>query len=131
MPNRTATLVLATALCTGSAFAQDAPIDPKASDVIKAMGATLQGLGEFGVRARILVDEVDPKDGFKRQRENSALLKVRRPSGLFSFREGDLWNQTTWYDGKTLTILDRPEKVYGQVPVPDTNSAMFRTVAKA
>jgi hypothetical protein len=53
-------------------------------------------------------------------------VSLKRPDRMFASRtEDDGITRLLWYDGKTSSMYDEGEKVYGQIQVPDTIDEML------
>jgi hypothetical protein len=121
------------ALLVGSAFAADAaapaapvapatpaapPIDPDATRLLKAASDQLVAAKAFSFKAEIWEDAVifDHKVTTTRTTE----VQVRRPDRLQAEVRSPRRSRGFWYDGKTLTLLNRSENLYGTIAVPDT-----------
>lgn len=94
-------------------------ISPEARAVIDRMTATLQGLQAYSITSTSSRDTVVAY-GYKLQSNEVATLTVQRPNRLRAEIQGDLRNRTTIYDGRTLWMYSPDERVYVQVPAPDT-----------
>lgn len=92
-------------------------VDPRADQVLRAMGDYLAEGREFSVRADILFDDVLPT-GQKLQRGAHEDVAVRRPNRLYVEYAGDLGASQLWYDGKQLTMYDLHDNVYAATPMP-------------
>ena len=99
-------------------------IDPKADQYLKAMSSYLAGLKTYTFQVEELFDDV-LDDGQKIQLGNQRHLTVSRPGKMYSEGEGDTKNSQFYYDGKTATVVDRTQKTYATVAVPNTIDAML------
>jgi hypothetical protein len=104
--------------------AQPAGISPEAQRLLKASTDFLASQKQFSANTRITL-EVVLKSGQKIEFNHTARQSVQRPNKLRAERTGDLVNQVFVYDGKSLTLHNPQEKVYAQVPAPDTLDAMY------
>jgi hypothetical protein len=121
---RTRHIVLA-ALCgvfaVGSAFAAEPPtasIDPAADALLRAACAKLAEAKAFSFKAEVWEDVV--VDGHKIATIRTVEAQVRHPDRLQIENRSAKDNHGFWYDGKTLTLLDRTRDLYGSIAVPDT-----------
>jgi len=73
----------------------------------------------FAVHAEIWKDEVLPS-GHKIQVTRSVELALRRPDRLYVDAHAHHKGRAIWYDGKSLTVLDRENSLYGVVDAPST-----------
>jgi hypothetical protein len=90
-----------------------ARIDPVADRVLRRMCEYLQSKHQFRFEAMELYDEVRPS-GQKVQYSRHRRVAVRRPNRIYSEANGDTASRRFWYDGKTITLLDRRQNLYGQ-----------------
>jgi hypothetical protein len=73
----------------------------------------------FAVHAEIWKDVVLPS-GYKIQVTRSVDVDLRRPDRLHVEARAHRKGRSIWYDGKTLTVLDREKNLYGTVDAPST-----------
>jgi hypothetical protein len=99
-------------------------IDPQAEQFLKTMSDTLARADRFSFRARELSDEI-LANGQTVELSNERKILVARPDKLAADSEGDIGKRWVWYDGKELTIFDRPRNIYAKVSVPGTLDRMF------
>jgi hypothetical protein len=104
--------------------APSAAVEPKAEQTLKAMSAYLAGLRTFTFQVEEFFDDVH-EDGLKVQLSNQRHIAVSRPDKLYGDNEGDTADSRFFYDGKTVTVLDRGHKTYATVKVPGTIDAML------
>jgi hypothetical protein len=86
----------------------------KAISLLKKAATTLQSAKSLSVRATATVDEVEPTEDFKLQKNFSIDVKFERPGRLYAQKSGDE-NQSAYFDGKTFTVVDPIGKRYGQM----------------
>ena len=120
MPRSVAVLVAlcgAVGLCLSVAVtvpaAPAARIDPVADRVLRRMCDYLRSRRQFRVEVMELYDEVRPS-GQKVQYSRHRRVAVRRPNRVYSDAVGDTASRRFWYDGQTVTLLDRQQNLYGQ-----------------
>jgi len=106
------------------AAAQPAGIQPEATKLLKASTDFLAKQKQFSVETRNSL-EIVTKSGQKIQFNHQADATVQRPNKLRAERTGDLVEQTFFYDGKNLTLLNKSNKVYATTAAPDTLDAML------
>ena len=99
-------------------------ISPKAEAVLESMSKALAGARRFSFRARTSMDETIT-GGPTVARLGSGTVTVGRPDRLFATKRGEGANRDVWYDGKTVTILDRDRNVYAAVKAPGTVDRML------
>jgi hypothetical protein len=120
---RACSIAAVTAL-TLAVQAQPTGIAPEAQRLLKASTDFLAKQNQFSVDTRNTL-EVVLKSGQKIEFNHQARLSMQRPNKLRAERTGDLVNQVFVYDGKTLTLHNPQDKVYAQVPAPDTLEGML------
>ncbi len=103
--------------CNGSA------IDPQADKVLRAMSDTLGGASALEFRGVGVMDEV-LATGQLSQFTRTSQVVMRRPDKLHVATEGDDLSRLVWYDGETLTVLDRSDNAYASLAVPDSVEEM-------
>ena len=52
-------------------------------------------------------------------------IQLSRPAGLAAVAQGDDLDRRLWFDGETMTIVDRLENIYAQTKGPRTNDDML------
>jgi hypothetical protein len=107
-----------------AALAQPAGIDPQATKLLKASTDFLASQKRFSGETRNLL-EVVLTSGQKIQFNHTARLSVQRPNKLRADRTGDLVEQSFYYDGKSLTLLNPGEKYYATIAAPGTLEEML------
>ena len=101
------------------AWAQDSStIDPFADELLRDMGAYVDGADSFTVEVQVEVDELSPR-GQKIQYTSSVDLAVRGNNRLYAYEVGDLRDRTLWFDGDVFTLLDRDLSHYVVVDTPN------------
>jgi hypothetical protein len=104
---------------------QGSAIDPEALAILKKATDYLTGLAQFRLKGYKEEDAVQ-ESGQKFQFSASFDVCLKRPNRLFVTRmEDDGIIRRLWYDGKTASMYDEGEKVYGQLQVPDTIDSML------
>jgi hypothetical protein len=117
--------ILLAALCgaftIGATFAADtptSPIHPEADRLLRITSAKLSGAKGFSFKAEVWEDAVVA--GHKVSTSKTVETQVRRPDGVQMEVHSPKRSRGFWYDGKSLTLLNRVENLYGTVPVPNT-----------
>jgi hypothetical protein len=105
-------------------IAQPAGIEPQATKLLKTSTDFLARQQQFSVDTRVSL-EIVLKSGQKIQFNHGAKQSVQRPNKLRAERTGDLVEQTFYYDGKTLTLLNMSNKVYATIAAPGTLEGML------
>lgn len=90
---------------------------PNPMTVIRQMCDYLKSLQQFSFRAEVTHDQVYHA-GKKLQYGLDMETFVRRPDRLRVNAEGDLVNKQFFFNGKTITLYDKTDKVYGSMEVP-------------
>jgi hypothetical protein len=127
--NRFATRVVACAASVltcmpWGASAQPAGVDPKADAVLKSMTTYLSAQKQFSAVTENSLELVTTA-GQKIQFSSPVTVTVVRPNKLHAERRGDIVDQSFYYDGKSLTLLNPGTKQYATVAAPPTLDAMF------
>ena len=119
------TKLLLAALCgfftVGSAFAADTPtsnIDPEADRLLRAVCAKLAAEKAYSFKVEVWEDAV--VFGHKVTTTKTEEVQVRRPDRVQIEVRSPKRSRGIWYDGQTLTLLDRVQNLYGSVAVPET-----------
>jgi len=123
---------LATLLLPVPAVAQASPgpppapraVEARADQELKKMGEFLAKLPHFAFEAEETFDEV-PDGQLRRQLTNVRRVALERPNHLAADATGDTLNRASWYDGRTVTVLDKAHNVYATIEVPATIDATF------
>jgi hypothetical protein len=115
---------LAIALIASVASAQNAAIDPKATQLLKASTAYVATLKQFSFDSRNSF-EVVLTSGQKIQFDARVIATVQRPNRMHAVRVGDLVDQAFYYDGKSVTLADPSQGYYATASAPGTLEAML------
>lgn len=94
-------------------------VEPKADAIFKQACDHLAAAQAFSFVAYDMVDQT-LETGHRVQLSSERRFSIRRPNRAYVESTGDAINRRSWYDGKTLTLLDTLDGVYGVVDVPDT-----------
>jgi hypothetical protein len=120
-------------LLAAAAAAQEAPpppiepelapesrlVDARADELVRQMSDRLARATAFTVEAEEVYDEV-PDQSPRRQLTATRRAVVRRPDHFAGDVSGDALNRSFWYDGKTLSALDKEQNVWTGGAVPPT-----------
>ena len=116
----------AAGLCALSARAADVKptdvkpvVDPSADKMLKRMGDYLGQAPFYSVNAEIWQD-VELGSGQQVQAGRTVVLQVRRPDHFHAEVRSTRRNRGLFYDGKSITLLNRNENFYGSIPAPAT-----------
>jgi hypothetical protein len=102
-----------------------AAVDPAATQLLKRMTDYLDSLKQFSVHTQNTVEDL-LDSGQRIDTDVSATVTVSRPNKLRAERKGELLDQVFYYDGKTLTLYNPTDRVYGTEPAPATIEELLR-----
>jgi hypothetical protein len=110
----------------------DAPrprqVEVRADALMKEMSALLAKTPRLALEAEETLDEVYA--GAPRiQLTNVRRAAIQRPSRFASDATGDTLNRSSWYDGKTITALEKEDNTYLTVEMPATIDAVLDKLA--
>jgi hypothetical protein len=91
-----------------------AVIEEKAANILDKTCKALAALTGYAFHADVTLDKVY-QDGSKIQYERAMEVTVRRPGAFKVVTDGDDFQATSVFDGKTFTIALPGRKVYGQI----------------
>jgi len=94
-------------------------IDPQADELLRRMGDYLAQAPCFSVNAEIWQD-VPLASGQRVQAGRTVDLQVRRPNRFHAEVRSTRRNRGLYYDGKSITLLNRVQNFYGSIPAPNT-----------
>ncbi len=127
-----AAIVLATAACTqpppadtkGASKAEPAPaaaagVEPRADDLVRQMSKVLAGAAAFTFEVEETWDEI-PEHQPRTQLTTRRHAAVKRPNRFVGDATGDAMDRSFWYDGRTVTMLDKAQNTYATTSVPAT-----------
>jgi hypothetical protein len=104
---------------------QASAVDLESLAILKKATDYLTGLPQFRCKGYKEVDAVQ-ESGQKVQFFSSYDVHLKRPNRIFVSRtDDDGIMRRFWYDGKTATMYDEGEKVFGQMQVPETIDEML------
>ena len=99
--------------------------DKEAFEILKKATDYLAGLTQFRLKGYKTTDVVE-ESGQKLQFSSSYEVSLKRPDRIFASQtDDDGIRHYFWYDGKSATMYDEGEKVYGQIRVPETIDDML------
>jgi len=102
-------------------------VEARAEQELKKMSDFLAKLPHFALEAEETFDEL-PDGQLRRQLTNVRRVAVERPNHLAADATGDTLNRAAWYDGRTVTVLDKEHNVYASIEAPGTIDATFDTL---
>ena len=103
-------------------------VEARAERELKKMGEFLAKLSHFALEAEETFDEV-PDGQLRRQLTNVRRIAVERPNHVAADATGDTLARASWYDGRTVTVLDKEHNVYTTIEAPGTIDATLDTLA--
>jgi hypothetical protein len=107
-------------MLAGCATAQDQTnVSPQAESVLRPALDFLAKTPAFSLKAEIWREHVD-ESGQKIQFSRTVTMDVKRPDGLRLEISSPNKARGFWYDGKTLTILDRKNNLFSTTDMPAT-----------
>jgi hypothetical protein len=102
------------------AWAKDKPaIEPKADQLLKRMSDYLAQAQFFTFSAELWQDD-NLMSGERVQAGRNLDVQIRRPNRWHSEVRSTRHNRGIYYNGKTLTLFNRVQNLYGQEKVPGT-----------
>lgn len=104
--------------------ARAAAVDPAATQILKRMTDYLDNLKQFSVHTQNTIEDM-LDSGQRIDTDVSASVIISRPNKLRAERKGELLDQVFYYDGKTLTLYNPSDRVYGTEPAPATIEEML------
>lgn len=103
-------------------------IDSRATEWMKKMSALLAGTRTFTIEAEETFDAEFAR-AYRVQLTNVRTLTMERPSRFSAMATGDTLHRASWYDGKSLTVLNQKRNVYASVDMPGTVDGVLDTLA--
>jgi hypothetical protein len=97
-------------------------VEARTEQELKRMGEFLAGLPHFALEAEETFDEI-PDGELRRQLTNTRRIAVERPNRFAADVTGDTLARASWYDGRTVTVLDKEHNVYATIEAPATIDA--------
>ncbi len=99
-------------------------IEPRADQELKKMSEFLARQPRFALEAEESFDEI-PDGQPRMELTNLRRIAVERPNLVAADATGDTLNRASWYDGKTVTVLDKEHNVFATIQAPATIDATF------
>jgi hypothetical protein len=96
---------------------QPSKIDPRADELLKRSSAYLAESPFFSVHAEVWQDGLT-HSGNRVQAGRTVDLQMRRPDRLHSWVQSTRRNHELYYDGKSLTLFNRTQNLYGTTNAP-------------
>ncbi len=108
---------------------QAQPSEPDPLQVLQKMCDFLKSQQQFTYKAEVADDKVYA-GGKKLQYGIDIETFVRRPDHLRVNAEGDLVDKQFYFDGKTITLYDKDDNVYGTLEVPPNIESALEKASK-
>jgi hypothetical protein len=123
-----AALMLLLATLAGAA---DTPpgVDAKADEAMRKMSAFLAAAKRFSFTAEETYD-LEMARAYRIEVTNNRTLTVERPSRFAAVGSGDTLQRSSWYDGRTLTVLNRQKNAYTALEMPGTIDGVLDKLAE-
>jgi hypothetical protein len=132
MVAQTALLLCLTPMQGGTQTAASAPkapaIEARADEVLRKMAKLLAGTKRFTLEAEETFD-AEFAHAYRIQLTNVRTLSVERPSRFVTSATGDTLHRASWYDGRSLTVLNKERNVYAIVEMPGSIDAVLDKLA--
>jgi hypothetical protein len=119
-----ASVLLAAGAGCNSGAASSHDIDPRADQALRTMSDVLGGAKAFSFHVVGSMDEY-LETGQLSQFSRETKVLVSRPDKLVADTRGDDVSRSVWYDGRTLTLLDKPSNTYASIQVPESIEKML------
>jgi hypothetical protein len=103
-------------------------VDPKADETMRKMATFLARVKAFTVEADETFD-VEFARSYRVSLSNLRTVTVERPSRFAADATGDTLHRSSWYDGKSLTVLNRKANAYAVLDMPGTIDAVLDKLA--
>ena len=100
-------------------YAESSKVEPKADQTLRKMSDYLAQLQQFKIQTENIL-EIVLTSGQKIQYVNQVDIAIERPNKLRVGREGEVYDQEFFYDGKTLTQYSKGSNYYASIEVPPT-----------
>ena len=97
--------------------------------LLQRMSDCLSKARQFSFQATDTMEQ-GLESGSKATPSAQRVVHVSRPDKMLVDVKGDGVDRGIWYDGKTLTVLDRKRNTYAVADVPNTIDAMLDDIAK-
>jgi hypothetical protein len=94
-------------------------VDLRADELVKQMSDLLASSRAFALEAEEVFDDVHEHLP-RTQLTNRRYVALKRPDRLAGDASGDATNRSFWYDGRTLSVLDKEHNAFAAVEVPAT-----------
>jgi hypothetical protein len=118
-------------LLTALAGTADTPpgVDAKADEAMRKMAAYLKMASRFTFTAEETYD-LEVARAYRVELTNTRTLTVERPGRFAADGSGDTLHRASWYDGKTLTVLNKQKNAYTALEMPGTIDGVLDKLAE-
>lgn len=99
-------------------------VEARADQELQKMSEFLAKVQRFALEAEETFDEI-PDGQPKMELTNLRRIAVERPNRVAADATGDTLNRASWYDGRTVTVLDKEHNVYVTIEAAATIDATF------
>jgi len=110
--------VLCGGISAGPALAAENPMHPEADRLLHECSSKLTAAKALSFNAEVWEENVVA--GHKVSTSKTVAIQLRRPDRVQIEVRSPTRSRGFWYDGRSLTLLDQVNNLYGTVPVPDT-----------
>ena len=117
------------ASATNAAVPLPRRVDPRADEVLKKMSELLARTPRLALEAEETFDEVY-EEAPRVQLTNLRRIALERPGRFAADATGDTLNRAAWYDGRTLSVLNKEQNLYLSVEMPDAIDAVLDKLAE-
>jgi len=117
------------ASATNAAVPLPRRVDPRADEVLKKMSELLARTPRLALEAEETFDEVY-EEAPRVQLTNLRRIALERPGRFAADATGDTLNRAAWYDGRTLSVLNKEQNLYLSVEMPDSVDAVLDKIAE-
>jgi hypothetical protein len=110
----------------GSYVVVEAPpsADPDPVTLVNQMCNWIRQQESFSFTASDSMDNVQDS-GQKLQTQSTRSFQVQRPGALAATQTGEELDKVVWYDGRSVTLLDRHDGIYAKTDAPGTIDEML------
>ena len=119
--------VLCGGVSAGRALAAENPIHPEADRLLRECSAKLTAAKALSFKAEVWEENVIA--GHKVSTSKTVAVQLRRPNRVQIEVSSPTRSRGFWYDGHSLTVLDRVNNLYAVVQVPDNIENVLDTAS--
>jgi hypothetical protein len=112
-------VLVAIAVSLTSTESRAQAVNPAAEQILQRMTAYISELPKFSVHTQITLEDL-LDSGQRIDLDVAARTTVRRPNKIHAERVGELFKQSFYYDGESLTLHNPSDQVYSTQPAPGT-----------